>query len=191
MELLQRFFRYVHIYNPILEVEKVQGYARNLAFNGLAWDAKSCLLVSYIQADHILVLRRDNHLLLQLLIYALATISGPFPKVVLASSSSEFRRSEAFRRAEAYFLAAQKRMGPLLCSSGVIEAQCLFFGGVYLMMTLRPLEAWRVFVQAMACSEGLFSSWGTHLAQAEEKSSLKESIYWTCFKSELSVFTIR
>lgn len=49
MELLQRFFRYVHIYNPILEVEKVQDYARNLAFNGLAWDNKSCLLVSFFQ----------------------------------------------------------------------------------------------------------------------------------------------
>ncbi|KAF7718734.1 Fungal Zn(2)-Cys(6) binuclear cluster domain-containing protein [Penicillium ucsense] len=166
MELLQRFFRYVHIYNPILEVEKVQDYARNLAFNGLAWDAKSCLL---------------------LLIYALAIISGPISEVVLASSSAEFRRSESFLRAEAYFLAAQKRMGLLLCRSGMVEAQCLFFGGVYLMMTLRPLEAWRVFVQALACSEGPFNLWGTHSTQVEEKSSLQESIYWTCFKSELEL----
>lgn len=191
MELLQWFFRYVHIYNPILEVEKVQEYARNLAFNGLAWDAKSCLLVSLFQSRNTLVLRRDSCLPPQLLIYALATISGPYSKVVCASSSSEFRRSEAFLRAEAYFLAAQKRMGLLLCSSGVIEVQCLFFGGVYLMMTLRPLEAWRVFVQALACSEGLCGSWGTHSSRAEEKSSLQESIYWTCFKSELLVFMCR
>ncbi|CAG8374194.1 unnamed protein product [Penicillium salamii] len=166
MELLQRFFRYVHIYNPILEVEKVQDYARNVAFNGLAWDAKSCLL---------------------LLVYALATISGPYSKVGLATSSSEFRQSEAFLGAEAYFLAAQKRMGLLLCSSGVVEAQCLFFGGVYLMVTLRPLEAWRVFVQALACSEGLCGSWGTQSTQAQEKPSLQDSIYWTCFKSELEL----
>lgn len=130
----------------------------------------------------------DHCLPLQLLIYALATISGPYPKVILASSSSESRRSEAFTTAEAYFLAAQKRMGLLLCSSGVLEAQSLFFAGVYLMMTLRPFEAWRMFVQALACSEGFCGSWATNSAQAEEKRRLQESIYWTCFKSELWVY---
>ncbi|KAJ6104334.1 hypothetical protein N7523_010654 [Penicillium sp. IBT 18751x] len=165
-ELVQRFFSHVHIYNPILEVEKVQEYVRDCAFNGLGWDAKSCLL---------------------LLIYALASISGPYQKVRLASSSSESRRSAAFIRAEGYFFAAQKRMGLLLCSSGVVEAQCLFFAGVYLMMTLRPFEAWRMFVQALACSEVFCGSLGTHSAQTGEKRRLQETIYWTCFKSELEL----
>ena len=34
----------------------------------------------------------------------------------------QFRQSAGFHEAEAYFLAAQKRMGMLLCRSGVIDA---------------------------------------------------------------------
>lgn len=35
-------------------------------------------------------------------------------------------------------------MGLLLCRSGVIEAQCFFLAGVYLMTTIRPLVSHRV-----------------------------------------------
>lgn len=45
-KLLQHFIRHVHIYNPVLNIEKVQEYMRDTLFNGLEWDAKSCLLVS-------------------------------------------------------------------------------------------------------------------------------------------------
>ena len=67
---------------------------------------------------------------------------------------AEFRQSPSFYEAEAYFLAAQKRMGMLLCRSGVIDAQCFFLAGVYLMTTLRPVQAWKMFVQALACCQG-------------------------------------
>ncbi|KAG4433504.1 hypothetical protein IFR05_011013 [Cadophora sp. M221] len=43
-KLLKRFFEEVHIYNPVLEVEKVEEYVRYARFNGLGWDAPSCLL---------------------------------------------------------------------------------------------------------------------------------------------------
>lgn len=45
-QLLQRFIRHIHIYNPVLQIDKVQEYMRDTLFNGLDWDAKSCLLVS-------------------------------------------------------------------------------------------------------------------------------------------------
>lgn len=45
-QLLQRFVRHIHIYNPVLQIDKVQEYMRDTLFNGLDWDAKSCLLVS-------------------------------------------------------------------------------------------------------------------------------------------------
>lgn len=44
-ELLQHFFDKVHIYNPVLDEEKVREYMRDAGLNGLGWDAKSCLLV--------------------------------------------------------------------------------------------------------------------------------------------------
>jgi hypothetical protein len=45
-QLLQQFLDNVHIFNPILEETKVREYMRAASFNGLGWDAQSCLLVN-------------------------------------------------------------------------------------------------------------------------------------------------
>ena len=45
-QLLQQFLDNVHIFNPVLEEAKVKDYMRNARFNGLGWDAQSCLLVN-------------------------------------------------------------------------------------------------------------------------------------------------
>lgn len=76
-------------------------------------------------------------------------------------------------------------MGLLLCGSGVIEAQCFFLAGVYLMATLRPIEAWKMFVQALACCQGFSPQPSIPDGRTEEESRMEQSIYWTCFKSEL------
>lgn len=76
-------------------------------------------------------------------------------------------------------------MGTLLCRSGVVEAQCFFLAGVYLMSTLRPIEGWKMFVQALACSQGFHSHRSQFDSQYEGVYQLEQSIYWTCFKSEL------
>ena len=162
-QLLQRFLDNVHIFNPILEENKVREYMRNASFNGLAWDAQSCLL---------------------LLIYAIGSIAAPYEKSSLATASN-FRQSAEFRQADSFFFAAQKRMGMLLCRSGVIEAQCFFLAGVYLMGILRPIEAWKMFVQALACCQGFHNHRRAVDPQYEEEQQLEQSIYWTCFKSEL------
>lgn len=75
----------------------------------------------------------------------------------------------------------------LLCRSGVIDAQCFFLAGVYLMTTLRPVEAWRMFVQALACCQGFSMDQGNDASGLEAESNPKRRIYWTCFKSELYV----
>jgi hypothetical protein len=75
-------------------------------------------------------------------------------------------------------------MGMLLSKSGVIEAQCFFLAGVYLMSTLRPIEAWRMFVQALTACQGFQNHHRTDVNDEEER-QLEQSIYWTCFKSEL------
>jgi hypothetical protein len=76
-------------------------------------------------------------------------------------------------------------MGLLLCRTGVVEAQCFFLAGVYLMATLRPMEAWKMFVQALACCQAFYTGKGSPGAEQEGEQRLRESIYWTCFKSEL------
>jgi hypothetical protein len=118
------------------------------------------------------------------LICALGSISASYGKVPITTSST-FRQSTNFGQADSFFLAAQKRMGMLLCRSGVIEAQCFFLAGVYLMATLRPIEAWKMFVQALACCQGFHSHLRVYDSGQEEGRQLEESIYWTCFKSEL------
>ena len=47
-ELLARFMNNVFIYNPVLEEAKVHRYMRDARFNGIGWDAQSCLLVSVL-----------------------------------------------------------------------------------------------------------------------------------------------
>jgi hypothetical protein len=45
-ELVARFMNNVFIYNPVLEEAKIHRYMREARFNGIGWDAQSCLLVS-------------------------------------------------------------------------------------------------------------------------------------------------
>jgi hypothetical protein len=162
-QLLQRFLDNVHIFNPVLEETKVREYMRNASFNGLGWDSQSCLL---------------------LLIYALGSIAAPYEKSS-SNPSTNFHQSPEFRQADSFFFAAQKRMGMLLCRSGVIEAQCFFLAGVYLMSTMRPIEAWKMFVQALACCQGFHDHRRAFEPELEDERQLEQSIYWTCFKSEL------
>jgi hypothetical protein len=43
--LVARFMNNVFIYNPVLEEAKIQRYMRDARFNGIGWDAQSCVLV--------------------------------------------------------------------------------------------------------------------------------------------------
>ncbi|KAK5941977.1 Zcf27p [Knufia obscura] len=163
-DLLQRFLDNVFIYNPVLEEAVLQQYIREVQFHGLKWDAKSCLLL-LIYAHGCLSFSEDlNH----------------------PTDSMAFRQTVEFKRAEHFFEAAQKRMGLLLCRSTVVEAQCFFLAGVYLMATLRPLEAWKMFVQALTCCQAFVPEQSAG-EDRESEQRLQEGIYWTCFKSELEL----
>ncbi|KIX00868.1 uncharacterized protein Z518_09933 [Rhinocladiella mackenziei CBS 650.93] len=164
-DLVAQFMNNVFIYNPVLEEAKIHRYMRDARLNGIGWDAQSCLL---------------------LLIYAHGSIVGPFDGGHQPDASS-FRQSFSFKQAESFFSAAQKRMGLLLCRTGVLEAQCFFLAGVYLMATLRPMEAWKMFVQALACCQAFYMEKESPESDREGEQRLRESIYWTCFKSELEL----
>jgi hypothetical protein len=108
-----------------------------------------------------------------------------------------FRDSEDYQLAEAWFAASQKRIGTLLShGGGILEAQCFFFSAVYLMHTFRPFSAWPLFLQAIACCQ-MFQcfSKSNEVSLFPPQDFLEdgagwrseESMYWTCFKSELYV----
>jgi hypothetical protein len=44
--LLDMFFGRVHIKNPILEEKEVRQWSKEISFNGIGWDSRSCLVVS-------------------------------------------------------------------------------------------------------------------------------------------------
>ena len=76
-------------------------------------------------------------------------------------------------------------MGLLLSRSGLLEAQCFFLAGAYLMATIRPLEGWKMFVQALASCQAIYGSSVASSMDNERDKRLHETIYWTAFKSEL------
>ena len=44
--LLDNFFDRIHIKNPILDEKEVRQWAREISFNGIGWEGRSCLVVS-------------------------------------------------------------------------------------------------------------------------------------------------
>ncbi|KAH1586184.1 hypothetical protein KXX00_005340 [Aspergillus fumigatus] len=168
--LLHTFLEEVHIANPILDGPLVTGYLYQACIHGIGWDAPSCLV---------------------LLICALGAISESFHEHHEASSMTA-RQSPTFHLGQRYFEAAQMRLGAVLRTHGVLEAQCFFYSGVYLMAIFQPLRAWRCFVQAAAMAETLLFSYGgnsPHAAGARLKSETRclETTHWACLKSELEL----
>lgn len=97
------------------------------------------------------------------------------------------RRSPSFHLGQKYFEAAQMRLGVVLRTHGLIEVQCFFYSGVYLMAIFQPIKAWRCFVQTAAMAETMVFS--TKLpdynAGLSNDMPCLETTHWACLKSEL------
>lgn len=164
-DLYDRFMNSVYIFNPVLEETELQQYIRDLNHTSVRWDAVSCLV---------------------LLVYAHGCLTfSDHPRS--QSESSDVRRTRDFQNAEAYFEAALKRMGVLFYDCTLIQAQCFFLAGVYLMATLRPLAAWKMFAQALTCCQTFVPDAKDTNLSIDRQLELYKSIYWACFKSELEL----
>lgn len=128
-DLLDSFFSYAHVKNPILDETATRKMVSTTIMNGIDWSAESCL---------------------SLLIFALGSIATPF-----GPSHETMPGTLAHGNAQSFFQAAQKRLGVLLSSDDIIAAQCLFLSGVYMMCIFQPVKAWRYFVQALASCQQL------------------------------------
>lgn len=141
----------------------------------------------------------------QLLVLAISRISVSLADRASTGQISVLRDEYAFRSAELYFQASQRRIGALYCENSLLAAQCAFLTGVYLMYTMRIMAAWKAFVQAGTQCLGYFASRGLIDTRSEsnikprdkavaehsnpEASSdlraLEDSLYWSCLKSEV------
>ncbi|KAF9878857.1 glucan -beta-glucosidase [Colletotrichum karsti] len=169
-QLIDNFFSYVHVKNPILDETATRKMVLSTTMNGIDWSAESCL---------------------SLLIFALGSISTPF-----GPSHETMPGTVTHAKAQEYFRAAQKRLGILLSADDIIAAQCLFLSGVYMMCIFQPVKAWRYFVQALAnCQQLPFLTpeaqqrYQNHVesgadSQTYSIDTLQQAIYWSSWKSE-------
>ncbi|KAH8172163.1 fungal zn(2)-Cys(6) binuclear cluster domain-containing protein [Sarocladium implicatum] len=169
--LLDGFFSYVHVKNPIFDERVTRRVIRSTLVNGIDWSSESCI---------------------SLLVCALGSIAKPFGP----EHEPVLPGTEAYANAMAFFQAGQKRLGILLCSDEtLVAAQCFFLSGVFMMCIFQETKAWRYFMQALAhCQQLRFLSprsqrrYHAYLDNEEGEfndfDSLHQAIYWSAWKSE-------
>ncbi|KAF9894649.1 hypothetical protein FE257_006537 [Aspergillus nanangensis] len=158
---LDTFFAHVHSKNPVLDEPSARRMVRRVCLDGPGWDPESCLA-------------------LLLCANGAAAQTALITPVVPTSSNEEQQQQEHYSTSQILFHAAQKRLGTCLDAAGVLQAQCLFFAGVYLMTSLRPFDAWRLFQHGLAVCQAFSGG-------EDPPDPAQESIYWTCWKSEREV----
>jgi hypothetical protein len=164
--MLDNFLHSVHVKNPMLDENKIKQLVNRMSLEGPTWNADCCLA---------------------LIVCALGSVESSFDP----NSGSSDPPMEAV--AESYFNAAQRRLGMFIGSGGVLEAQCFFYSGVYLMNKLQPLGAWRLFCQALACCQEFacadpsYQDHLTRISSANQILPAEECVYWSCWKSELEL----
>ncbi|CAK7206607.1 Zcf27p [Sporothrix eucalyptigena] len=177
--LVENFFSYVHVKNPILDEATTSRLVSATIIEGIDWSLKSCLT---------------------LLVCALGSIAGPF-----VSEDGTTSGSTAYANAQALFHAAERRLGACIGSGDLMAIQCLFLAGVYMMCVLQPRKAWRFFNTALAaCQEFPFLRQshpddlsgnqddyentaldGCQESAGEDRESvLQQALYWSAWKSE-------
>lgn len=165
--LLDNFFQNVHVKNPVLDEAKTRRIVLRLALHGFDHSSDSCLA---------------------LLLCALGSISSTF-----GVGSSYPRDSPQYMIGISYFQAASKRLGPLLVEGGLATAQCLFLSGVFMATIFKTSTAWRYFLQALACCQGLrLAPWPNTEEQTDQEAQLVaagQAVYWSAWKSELEMRT--
>ncbi|KAH8127536.1 hypothetical protein LI328DRAFT_165051 [Trichoderma asperelloides] len=182
--LLTKFLRMAHTMNPILDCTTLMRYGRAVAELGPQWDARTCLV---------------------LVAAALGAISSPFssfPDTVesLSSSSSQQDGTASRQKAQSYYEYARRRFG--LLGISLTSCHCYFLSGVYLLYTLRPIEAWQAFSQASSQYTVYLKCLATrrvtpttepidsdlvpdeHDCHDDLRHCLEQRLYWSCVKSE-------
>ncbi|KEF59381.1 uncharacterized protein A1O9_04225 [Exophiala aquamarina CBS 119918] len=174
--LCKGFLSHVHFRNPILEPKELMSYAKEVAQNGIGWDARSCLVLAVSAISCILSSKEPplEH------IQNCPTHAPTLSDRILADPGGV---------AEAFSQAAKKRIG--LLGMSILDVECLFFMSVYEKLRVRPLQSW--FYLQQACSRlksHLMSRNGgsspTDLENHEEN-QVEQRVFWSCVRSEIEL----
>lgn len=100
--LLRSFFDDVHIFNPTLKEEDVREYVKLVQFNGIGWDATSCLLVNSTSSSQpvgqTLIASNNSfsYMLMALSQHHLSTMALVYRLLPFASQRASFGPSRTF-----------------------------------------------------------------------------------------------
>ncbi|PVH85961.1 hypothetical protein DL98DRAFT_511047 [Cadophora sp. DSE1049] len=178
--LVESFLQLVHSKNPVFHTQQVREAARHVTECGFGWDASSCIV---------------------LLACALGAVARPYiPSSEISSLSGSGRTSlddtsDLLQTGNAFYQVARKRFG--LLDQSIMAGQCHMLSGIYLMYTLKPLEAWIAFHQAgstyslhlkrQAALQERNSGMDIDVTDSQSERRLEQRLYWTVLKSECEI----
>ncbi|KAJ5561317.1 transcriptional regulator family: Fungal Specific TF [Penicillium sp. DV-2018c] len=167
--LCKKYFLLCHRRNPIVDLENLDRYAKEVTVQGLGWDGPSCQV---------------------LLACALAacTSSNFVPLADDAPGNLDAVQAPAMSDAnldlaETYFHAAKQRFGFLHTSP--TDIQCFLLAGSYHRHAIRPLQAWFCYQQASCRLEVRLRSLCREQWTADDNyHNLESRLYWSCIQVE-------
>ena len=125
----------------------------------------------------------------QLLICALGLVAEESPdqdSVCPTPTSLGLSERANLVAARSFYQAATQRLGRM--RHGLVAAQCWHYSGVYQMYKLDPASAWTSFTQASSITYMMLKSKAPSQGNGDGDFSIEEqSLYWTCWKSEMYV----
>ncbi|KAF4183259.1 hypothetical protein CNMCM7927_009291 [Aspergillus lentulus] len=170
--LLDRFFQYVHVKNPVLDETYTRRLVAYFCVEGLDWSPESCLA---------------------LLVLALGATATPF-----GDPDQPEKESASIISARSLYRAAQKRLALTVDGPDrVLEAQCYFLSDVYAATLFHLDTAWKHFLHALACCQTfqfqssassrdtqVFDPVHSERTRGGRTLSREQTIYWSSWKSE-------
>lgn len=178
--LVESFLQLVHSKNPVFHAHQVREAARHVTECGFGWDASSCIV---------------------LLACALGAVARPYiasseiDSLTGSGRASLVDTSDLLQTGNAFYQVARKRFG--LLDQSIMAGQCHMLSGIYLMYTLKPLEAWTAFHQAgsiyslhlkrQAALQERNSGMDIDVTDAQSERRLEQRLYWTVLKSECEI----
>ncbi|KAJ5519596.1 Kae1-associated kinase Bud32 [Penicillium fimorum] len=167
--LCRKYFLLCHRRNPIVDLENLDRYAKEVTVQGLGWDGPSCQVLlacalASCTSSKFVPLAEDMP----------ANLDG-----LQAPPMSDANLDLA----ETYFHAAKQRFGFLHTSP--TDIQCFLLAGSYHRHAIRPLQAWFCYQQASCRLEVRLRSLCRERWTADDNyHNLESRLYWSCIQAE-------
>ncbi|KAG0153534.1 hypothetical protein PDIDSM_2187 [Penicillium digitatum] len=167
--LCRKYFLLCHRRNPIVDLDSLDRYAKEVTVQGLGWDGPSCQVLlacalASCTSSKFVPLAEDMP----------ANLDG-----LQAPPMSDANLDLA----ETYFHAAKQRFGFLHTSP--TDIQCFLLAGSYHRHVIRPLQAWFCYQQASCRLEVRLRSLCREQWTADDNyHNLESRLYWSCIQAE-------